>query len=368
VRGALQPIPGVSSIDVKPGRKAVSVSYDPARVTPEIILEALRRAGEEAAPRRPRPDRPEAEPRPVNGPEVVVGAFDRHAVVAIVRAPELAEEHDFVEAVIRHPAFREKVRWIVVDFGNSLYQPALDRYLEGGAVAPAELQPLFHDSFWSPYLNWDAAVYARFFQTVREVNQSLAPEKRLRVLVTGPPMDWNRMQKNEDVKRFDRSTPPERERLTRAVEQALAHSGKVLVFASKELLHRGEPANATGRLLSTRPGSVFVVTPHLGFLGRREQPEGRLASWPKGSVAVLQGTWLGALYEDETEFQEIADAYLYLGPADSLTRSNPPPETYRDDSYFTELQRRLKVRYGGAAQTLDRAKLFEGKPRRYLDG
>ena len=41
--------------------------------------------------------------------------------------------------------------------------------------------------------------------------------------------------------------------------------------------------------------------------------------------------------------------------------------TYRDDGYFNELQRRLKVRYGEAAQPLDRAKLIDGRPRRYLD-
>jgi hypothetical protein len=175
------------------------------------------------------------------------------------------------------------------------------------------------------------------------------------------------MQTREDVKSFERAAPPERERLTRTVEKALAERGKVLVFASKDLLLKGEPANATGRLLSARPGSVFVVTPHLGFLGRRDELERRLAPWQQGSVAALEGTWLGALYEDELEFQEVADAYLYLGPAGSLTRSNAPPETYSDDGYFTELQRRLKVRYGTDAQLLDREKLLEGKPRRYLD-
>ena len=150
-------------------------------------------------------------------------------------------------------------------------------------------------------------------------------------------------------------------------KKALRECGKVLRRSVEGIASQGGTANATGRLLSTRPGSVFVVTPHLGFLGRGDKPERRLASWQKGSVAVLEGTWLGALHEDELELQEVADAYLYLGPAGSLTRSNPPPETYRDDGYFTELKRRLQVRYGGAAQPLDRAKLFEGKPGRYLD-
>lgn len=41
MRGALEPLPGVASIDVKPGRKEVYVEYDAARVTTERMLQAL---------------------------------------------------------------------------------------------------------------------------------------------------------------------------------------------------------------------------------------------------------------------------------------------------------------------------------------
>jgi len=41
------------------------------------------------------------------------------------------------------------------------------------------------------------------------------------------------------------------------------------------------------------------------------------------------------------KFEDLADAFLYLGPADSLTRSWPSPESYRaDESYLRDLQRR----------------------------
>jgi hypothetical protein len=48
VRGALQPLPGVRSVDVVPGRKLVTVICEPDRVKPEAILAALEKAREPA--------------------------------------------------------------------------------------------------------------------------------------------------------------------------------------------------------------------------------------------------------------------------------------------------------------------------------
>ena len=38
----------------------------------------------------------------------------------------------------------------------------------------------------------------------------------------------------------------------------------------------------------------------------------------------------------------MADAYLYLGPGKSLTRSLPPPDLFKDEVYVNELKRRDK--------------------------
>jgi protocatechuate 3,4-dioxygenase beta subunit len=47
VRGALE-LPGVARVDVTPGKKPFSVTYDPQRITAERILAALKSAREEA--------------------------------------------------------------------------------------------------------------------------------------------------------------------------------------------------------------------------------------------------------------------------------------------------------------------------------
>src|SRR5262249_27710616 len=43
---------------------------------------------------------------------------------------------------------------------------------------------------------------------------------------------------------------------------------------------------------------------------------------------------------------ELVDAYLYLGPSDSLTTSAIPPETYQDEAYVKELKRRYSIAHG----------------------
>ena len=48
MRGALEPLPGVSSVNVVPGRKRITVICDPKRVKTEAILAALEKAREPA--------------------------------------------------------------------------------------------------------------------------------------------------------------------------------------------------------------------------------------------------------------------------------------------------------------------------------
>jgi copper chaperone CopZ len=48
VRGALEKLPGVSSVDVTPGNKRFTVVCDPKQVEPAAMLAALKKAGEPA--------------------------------------------------------------------------------------------------------------------------------------------------------------------------------------------------------------------------------------------------------------------------------------------------------------------------------
>jgi len=206
------------------------------------------------------------------------------------------------------------------------------------------------------------------FANVRNRNRDLSPAQRLRVIVTGAPIDWGKIRTSDDHDRFRDSFGPEKPHLAAAVEREVLKKGRRgLIIGSRARLFRRDEKNDLATIEKISPTSVFVVTPHIGFEERHAELEPRLLSWPKPAVAHLKGTWLGDQYEDEFTFAEVADAYLYLGPRESLMVSQPAPETYRDDVYFAELSRRYRIQAGDDPTPLERAQLMKERPRRFVD-
>src|SRR6266567_4667866 len=126
--------------------------------------------------------------------KVVVGllsAFDNADVVGL-QATRGRQGSDLRLRLIRHPDFPNKARLIVVEWGNSLYQSILDRYLRGEGVPLTELQQVWRNQ--TQVASWDSSIHAEFFAAVREVNRKLPSPKQLRVLAGDPPIDWTRVQ------------------------------------------------------------------------------------------------------------------------------------------------------------------------------
>jgi hypothetical protein len=328
------------------------------------------------------------DPKPSNAIEAIVKAFDTRKLVALGEAHWLQEEADFIAMLIRHPEFPIKVNDIVVELGNALYQDVIDRYVAGKEVAPAELRQMWRIT--TTPLAWNPPIYEKFFANVRALNQTLPASRRLRVLLGDPPIDWNKVQTREEIQSFGGRRD---QHYARVVEdEVLAKGRKALLIAGGSHFNRNgdSPMNNAGGLIERgRPKSLFIIIPHSGFLEQTEQLNPRLESWPKPSLAILKGTWLGALdaslamfdvasrdggkcfYNPNagTSLADMADAYLYFGPGDSLTRSLPSPDLYKDEAYVNELKRRHKLMGSNfdpaptVAYIIDESsKKFENKP------
>jgi hypothetical protein len=74
----------------------------------------------------------------------------------------------------------------VIEFGNSLYQPTLDRYITGEDVPFPAISKVWRNT--TQVAGWDSAIYLRLLATIREVNQKL-PVRMIRVLAGDPPSD-----------------------------------------------------------------------------------------------------------------------------------------------------------------------------------
>jgi len=272
------------------------------------------------------------EPKPADAIEEIVKAFDRVPIVGLGEYHGLQEEADLIARLIRHPEFSTKVNDILVEFGNALYQDVIDRYVAGNDVPMTELQQVWRNT--TQLLAWDAPIYQQFFANVRTVNQSLPAARRLRVLLGDPPVDWSKAQTRDDILSIGKQRG--REFYTRIIEQeVLPKNRKVLLIYGGAHLFRGIAKDPKLELKLAH--LMFVIHPG----GSADQ---RFVSWPKSSLAYVRGTWLGQL--EGKKLEDLIDAYLYLGPQDSWTRSIPAQETYKDEVYVNEIKRRYKLMNG----------------------
>src|ERR1700744_2222261 len=127
----------------------------------------------------------------------VDAAFQHRPIGAICATHGLAQAEDFYVALVRDKRFAEEVGNVVVEFGDAAQQATLDRYLAGNEIPYDELRRVWSDTVgWIPTVN--ALGYIDFFAQVRRVNQSLSPDKRIKVWLGDPPIDWSSIKTKED--------------------------------------------------------------------------------------------------------------------------------------------------------------------------
>jgi hypothetical protein len=303
----------------------------------------------------------DTDPIPQPAVTAILSAFDKYEVVAMAQGHGMQDLNDFILSLIRNPAFSQKVNDIEVEFGNSLYQPMLDRYIAGENVPFTEIQKVWRKT-GQPATGASAFV-EQFFPLVRAINQKLQPERRLRVLAGEPAVDWDQIKSMDDVTRLvhrDASAASVMEK-----EVLSKHRKALMLYGMFHLLHMNEVrASAVSMYEKDYPNLTFVIS-ELGIFDT-DLPtlaSSRLANWPNPSLVRTKGTWIGALdlghflpppirIDDKdcqvhTEFpkmlqkpmEDLIDAFLYLGPQDLRLREKIPADIALDSNYRTEFQR-----------------------------
>ena len=299
-----------------------------------------------------------ADPIPEPALSAILAAFDKYEVVAIPQGHGMQDLNDFIFSLVRNPAFSEKVNDIEVEFGNSLYQPTLDRYMAGENIPFSEVQRVWR-KMGQPASGASGFV-EQFFPLVRALNQKLPPERRLRVLAGDSPVDWDQIKSVADVIRLvhrDESIASVMEK-----EVLSKHRKALMLFGAFHTLHN-TPGSAVSLYEKDYPNLTFVIS-ELGIFDTDlpSLQDSKFVSWPIPAVARAKGTWLGALdlahfippgiridqdciahHEHPKALQkpieELVDAFLYLGPQDLRLREKIPADIALDVSYRTELQR-----------------------------
>lgn len=325
-----------------------------------VLLMAVLPAAGQAT--RPKPNAKEPNPHPAI--PTILEAFDRYEVVAMPEAHGMKDLDDFILALIRDPAFAEKVNDIEVECGNSLYQPVLDRYIAGEDVPFTEVRKVWRNTTQS--MCGQSGFFEQFFPLVRAVNQNLPTNKRIRVLAGDPPIDWDKVKTFEEAMKFvDREAS-----ITSVMEKEVLskHRKALMLFGTFHLVH-GIDDSAVSAYEKDYPHLTFVIS-HLGTYdtNRPVASISRFASWPNPSIALTKGTWLGALLlsdvfqpgimidpdckvqivlfpprlqkQAQKPLEHYIDAFLYLGPQEFRLSEPIPADIALDADYMTELRRR----------------------------
>ena len=215
--------------------------------------------------------------------EGVFKAFENHPVVALGDAHGLAAQMDFYTAVVRDPRFARDVRNLVVEFGASSQQQVIDRYLAGETVPYVELRKVWNDTVgWAPP---PALVgFAKFFAAVRDLNKSLPRNRRIKIWLGEPPLDWTAPSR-DDLRAAMRARDTYPAALVR--DKILAKGEKALVIYGA--FHFAEGPMLKGQLDATHPGSLFIVLPYappFQYPGCAPLLPQVTAIWPKPALAT----------------------------------------------------------------------------------
>ena len=291
--------------------------------------------------------------QPEKGVEFVLKMFERKPIVAIADLPGCEELHRFLRTLVQTPDLSTKIGTIVVDFGNPVLQPVIDRYVMDGELVPESvLRHVWDDTTESPSLTWDSPVYAQFFDIVRAVNLAVPKEKRIRVVLGDGPIVWRKVQTSEQWLTLTKEA--REQALAEKINEVLNKQQHALVIAARSHLLRNTGVTMNTRTVVERshPDQVFVIVPQSRF-GERDlykQIEMREENMPTQSIALLQNTWLGSVLisddPDSGRLQDVADAVLYLGESNRLTKIQPDAQIFRDDEFWTELNRRWTIVHG----------------------
>jgi hypothetical protein len=186
----------------------------------------------------------------------VFKAFKSNSVVALGDPHGLAAQMDFYTAVVRDPRFAREVRNLVVEFGASSQQQVIDRYVAGETVPYVELRKVWNDTVgWAPP---PALVgFVKFFAAVRDINKSRPGNRRIKIWLGEPPLDWTAPSR-EDIRAAMRARDTYPATLIR--DKILAKGEKALVIYGA--FHFANGPMLKGQLDATHPGSLFVILPY----------------------------------------------------------------------------------------------------------
>jgi hypothetical protein len=288
---------------------------------------------------------------PQNATAAVLRAFDSHSVVMFGETHGCKQEYEWLRDLVNVPEFANRVDDIVVEFGNSLYQEPVDRYVAGEDVPFAQVQQAWRNAIGT--IGAPSPVYESFYEAVRAANLKRRGKHQMRIVLGGPPGDWDKIKNREQLIPFlgDRDTIYARQ----INQEVLARKRRALLIMGAlhfQRIVRGGP----GLSLIEQQIRATGATTYLIIFDTKvyDDPQKRFAAWPLPAVVDLRDNWVGRIpvYAEGFPAQsptlsDTADALLCVARArEDLTVLAVPRSELEGTAYSKELDRRMMILTG----------------------
>ena len=278
----------------------------------------------------------------------------------------LENSHSFFKKLFENTEFQKTVNVIIVEFGSIGYQDILDKYIAGEKVDINGLQKVWRESGGNTTGNWDRRMYFELLQQIRNINNNLPWDKRIRVLAADPAIDWKSVNTIQDYFKYlpQRDLSPAH----LAIEYGITRNQKVLIIYGGTHFSKlsDEKLDSSYWSITTvvnkrKPGSMKVIeilNPDNFSIDKQTK------KWALNSIIDLHTNRLGDSSSEKLfpetvnqkgekvipfagyKIRDLYDAFLYVGASKSWKIADIPKSVFADDDYWKELNRRSKIVWG----------------------
>src|SRR5215469_13172867 len=291
----------------------------------------------------------QADPQPKNATAVVLAAFETHDIVMLGEIHWNKQEYQWLQSLVANPDFADRVDDLVMEFGNSLYQKSVDRYVAGETVPIEQVQRAWRNTLG---LGDPPPIYGDLYKTVRGTNMRHHGKHQMRVLCGDPYINWDKVRTKDDIGPFLGHRDQWYAQVVK--DEVLAKHHRAFLIAGSAHFLRKEGNGYIEPELRRAGAKTFVILAGTNAVKGYDDLDHRFDFWPAPSIALLRN-WVGELLaipvisggtegiDSTLKLKDAADALLYLGPRDSLINVSAPREEVDGTQYGKELRRRMKI-------------------------
>ncbi len=282
----------------------------------------------------------------------MVDAINTHAIVMFGEIHANKQEYAWLCRLVRDPAFHARVDDIVVEFGNSLYQESVDRWIAGEDVPIAKVEKAWRNVVGA--VGPVSPVYAEFYQAVRESNR-MSGSHKVRLLLGDPYANWEKIKNSEDLGPYITHRDDWYAQVVK--DEVLAKGHRALLIMGAGHFRRVSGQGIIEQKLRGLGADPYLVVFGTNVVGAYDDLDPRFDSWKTPAMVALAGNWVGDLPAipvqtggmgpaSSLKMAVAADAMLYVGPRNALTSMNVPVSELVNSDYGKEINRRLMIQMG----------------------